>query len=68
MEKGNQEEPERPPLTLKNRMAQFPVITTTEQKLYHAKMTIIEKARTAESALDLHMLHALMDDLLKFDE
>ena len=68
MEASNQEEPERPPLTLKNRMAQFPVVTTTQERLNKVKEEIVRAAMEATSELDLQILHAKMDDLLKFDE
>ena len=68
MEASNQEEPERPPLTLKNRMAQFPVATTTQERLNKVKEEIVRAAMEATSELDLQILHSKMDDLLKFDE
>lgn len=67
MEESNNEEPERPPLTLKNRMAQFPVVTTTQEKLDKVKKEIARAALEATSQLDLQILHSKMDDLLKFD-
>ncbi len=67
MEESN-EKPEHPPLTYQNRIAQFPVITTTEQKLRQAKEQIVQAAMEATSELDLQILHAKMDDILKFDD
>lgn len=68
MEASNNEEPGRPPLTLKNRIAQFPVVTTTQERLNKVKQEIAHLAMEATSELDLQILHAKMDDLLKFDD
>ena len=68
MEASNNEEPERPPLTLKNRIAQFPVVTTTQERLNKVKEEIVRAAMEATSELDLQILHSKMDDLLKFDD
>jgi hypothetical protein len=68
MEESNNEEPERPHLTLKNRMAQYPVVRTTQERLNSAKEEIVRAAMEATCELDLQILHSKMDDLLKFDE
>lgn len=63
-----EEERPRPKVTLQNRMKMFPVVATTEDRLKQVRQEIINAAMQARSPLDLQILHAKMDDLLKFDD
>ena len=68
MTTSEEDKPEHPPLSYQNRLKQYPVVTTTAEKLRQAKERIVQAAMEATSELDLQILHAKMDDILKFDD
>ena len=68
MEASNEEKPEHPHLTYQNRLKLCPVVTTTADKLRQAKEQIVQAAMEATCELDLQILHAKMDSILKFDD
>lgn len=67
MTTSDEGKPEHPPLTYQNRLKLCPVVTTTADKLRQAKEQIVQAAMEATSELDLQILHAKMDEILKFD-
>jgi hypothetical protein len=68
MTTNDEDKPEHPHLTYQNRLKLCPVVTTTADKLRQAKEQIVQAAMEATSELDLQILHAKMDDILKFDD